>query len=403
MKIGLVCPYDFSYPSGVANHVSSLQRQFAKMGYEVKVIAPASRAVSAFGDRFIPMGKTLPIPANDSIVRITLSMTLRSRINEILERENFDVIHLHEPMMPTLCSAVLLLSRSVTIGTFHACYRTPKYGPGKPFDGYNFGKPFTTALLRRWARRLDGKIVVSKPAMEFANKYFPGDYTIIPNGVDVERFSPDVLPIADFCDGKVNILFVGRLEKRKGFNYLLEAYKRVKREIPDSRLIVVGPGTTLRHKFGKQVMAEGIKDVVFVGYVSHNELPRYYKTADIFCAPATGWESFGLVLLEAMAVGKPVVASNIEGYASVVSHGVDGLLVPPKDEEKLAEALVFLGSNGSLRQEMGAKGGLKALGYSWEHIAQRVLDYYKKVLSESARSRRYPELEAMSPLGSTGR
>ena len=403
MKIGLVSPYDFAYPGGVVNHISSLEHHFTKMGHEVKVIAPTSKAISAFGDRFILIGKPRSIPASGSIVRTTLSLNLSPRIKGILDHENFDIIHLHEPLMPTLCTTVLRFSRSANIGTFHACYHKPKYTPGKPLDGYNFGRPFITLFLKRRARKLNGKIAVSKPAMEFASKYFPGDYEIIPNGVDVERFSPDILPIADFCDGKVNILFVGRLEKRKGFNYLLEAYKQVKQEIPNSRLIVVGPGIRLRRKYEKQVMLEGIKDVVFVGYTSSDELPRFYKTADIFCAPATSWESFGIVLLEAMAVGKPVVASNIDGYASVVTHGVDGLLVPPKDEEMLAQVLVSLMRDESLRQQMGARGRSKAQDYSWEHIARRVLDYYTRVLSESPGNKRFPEFEVMSPLGSTRR
>jgi len=399
MKIGLVCPYDFAYPSGVATHVTSLERCFTQMGHEVKVIAPASRPVYICGERFIPVGKPRPLPASGSMVRITLSMNLKSRVKGILDQENFDIIHLHEPLMPTLCPTVLLLSHSVTIGTFHACYRKPKYAPGKPLDGYNFGKPITTMLLKRWARRLDGRIAVSKPAREFASGYFPGEYEIIPNGVDVERFSPDVLPISEFCDGKMNILFVGRLEKRKGFNYLLEAYKKIKPEIPASRLIVVGPGTVLRRRYEKQVVEEGIKDVVFAGHVSQDELPRFYKTADIFCAPATSWESFGIVLLEAMAVGKPVVASNIDGYAGVVTHGVEGLLVPPKDSENLGQALLSLMKDESLRQEMGAKGKLKAQDYSWERIARRILDYYNKVLSKRTENKKIPEFEAISPSG----
>ncbi|GAF84267.1 unnamed protein product [marine sediment metagenome] len=219
--------------------------------------------------------------------------------------------------------------------------------------------------------------------MEFANKHLPGNYTIIPNGVDLEHFSPDVSPIDEFCDGKVNILFVGRLEKRKGLNYLLEAYRQAKREVPNSRLIVVGPGTRLRRKYEKQVVHKDIKDVVFVGHVGYDELPRYYQTAGIFCAPATSCESFGIVLLEAMALGKPIVASNIDGYASVVTHNVEGLLVPPRDERTLTRALLPLMTDESRRQHMGAKGKVKALDYSWQLIAQRVYNYYIKVLSES--------------------
>ncbi len=392
MKIALVSPYDFAFPGGVTNHISALEHHFTQMGHQVKVIAPVSRAVSAFGDRFIPIGKPRPVPAGGSICRVTISPWLSSRIKAVLEAEKFDIVHLHEPLMPMLCTTVLRLSNAATIGTFHAFSARPGYD----FLGYNFGKPFSTILLKRWFRKLDGKIAVSKPAMEFVRRYFPGYYNIIPNGIDLDHFSPDIPPIDEFSDGKVNILFVGRLEKRKGANYLLKAYQRVKQEIPDSRLIIVGPGTRLRKKYEKQVMRSGLKDVVFVGYAAYDELPRYYKTADVFCAPATGWESFGIVLLEAMAVGKPVVASDIGGYASIVTHGVDGLLVPPKDEEVLAQALISLMTDESLRQQMGARGRVKALEYSWENIAQKILNYYVRVLSEPPWQKRFPEFEARS-------
>ena len=391
MKIALVSPYDFAYPGGVTLHISYLERYFTRMGHEVKVIAPASKAISSFGDRFIPIGRPRPIPASGSICRVTISPWLSPRIKAVLDEENFDIIHLHEPLMPMLCTTVLRLSQTATIGTFHACHSSFL---GRP--AYNFAKPLGKWILRRWFRKLDGKIAVSKPAMEFARGHFPGYYNIIPNGVDLDHFSPDASPIDQFCDGKVNILFVGRLEKRKGLNYLVEAFEQVKQEIPNSRLIIVGPGTRLRRKYEKQVMRSGLKDVVFTGFVSYDELPRYYKTADVFCAPATGRESFGIILLEAMAVGKPIVASNIEGYASVVTHGVDGLLVPPEDKERLAQTLISLLTDQSLRQEMGAKGRVKALEYSWEHIAQNVLDYYVMVLGEPPWRKQFPEFKAMS-------
>jgi len=349
------------------------------MGHEVKIIAPASHAITTFGDRFIPIGKPRPIPTGGTIARVTISLRLASTIKAVLSKEKFDIVHLHEPFMPMLCSAVLRFSNAPNIGTFHAC-------GGKP--GYGFGKPISTIMLKRRARKLDGRIAVSKVAMEFANKYVPGCYTIIPNGVDLECFSPEVPPIDQFVDDKLNILFVSRLEKRKGLNYLLEAYKQVKGEIPNSRLIIVGPGTRLRHKYEKWVRRNGVKDVVFVGYVSYDELPRYYKTADIFCVPATGRESFGIILLEAMAAGKPIVATNIEGYAGLVADGVEGLLVPPKNKEQLAQALISLATDDSLRQEIGARGRIKASEYGWEHIAQRVSNYYLRVISGAEASTR---------------
>jgi len=384
VKIALVSPYDFSHPGGVILHISYLDRYFTKMGHEVKVIAPASQAVPDFGDRFIPIGRPRPIPSSGSIARVTVSLVLAPKIREVLEREKFDIIHFHEPLMPMLCTSILRLSKTANVGTFHASY-------GKP--GYNFARPIGKWILRRWFRKLDGKIAVSKPAVEYAQTNFPGYYNIIPNGVDLEHFSPDVAPIEEFNDGKLNILFVSRLEKRKGLNYLLEAFKQVKEEIPDCRLIVVGPGTRLRRKYERYVARSGLKDVVFVGLVAYDDLPRYYKTADVFCAPAIGSESFGIILLEAMAMGKPIVASDIEGYASVISHGVDGLLVPPGDKDSLAQALISLLGDESLRQEMGARGRAKALEHSWERIAQKVFAYYVRVLREPPWNKKFPEFE----------
>ena len=386
MKIALVSPYDFVYPSGVNIHVSSLERQFTKMGHDVRIIAPLSGNVSGIGDKFIRIGTPIPIPIGGTICRVTISLRLGPTIKSVLSRENFDIIHLHEPFMPMLCSAVLRFSNTANVATFHAFGGT----------GYKFGRPISTIMLRRRLPKLDGKIAVSQAAMEFASKHIPGYYNIIPNGVDLELFSPDVSPISEFCDGKLNILFVGRLEKQKGVNYLINAYRQVRQEVPNSRLIIVGPGTRLRGKYEKEVARSGLKDVVFVGGKPQRELPQYYKTADVFCAPATGLESFGIVLLEAMAMGKPIVATDIEGYNSVLTHGVEGLLVPPKNEEVLARALVSLLTNEPLRQEMAARAKLKAREYSWEHIAQRVLNYYARILSEPPWKKHLPEVEALS-------
>jgi len=387
MKIALVSPYDFAFPGGVCNHISCLEQCLTQMGNLVKVIAPASHTITTFGDRFIPIGKPRPVPASGSICRVTISPWLSSSIKPVLDTEQFDIIHLHEPLMPMLCTTVLRLSPTATVGTFHAT-------GGRP--GYDLGRPVTTILLKRWFRRLNGKIAVSPPAREFVSKYFPGFYNIIPNGVDLEHFSPDVAPIEKYLDGKTNILFVGRLESRKGVNYLLQAYHAVKKQTPECRLIVVGPGTRLRHKYEKWVRQKKLEDVAFIGPVSYDELPRYYKTADIFCSPATGSESFGVVLLEAMATGKPIVASDIEGYASVMSHGDEGLLVPPRDWQKLAQALITLITDAPLRRQMGARGIARAPDYSWASVSRQVYNYYVRVLGEPPWQKKFPELEPVS-------
>lgn len=367
MKIALVSPYDYAYPGGVVNHICHLYDQFKMMGHIVKIITPCSDEKACLGSQdIIALGRPFPVPSGGSIARATLSPALSSPVRAILERERFDIIHIHEPLGSTLPLTTLRVSQSVNVGTFHACHREPR--------GYQMMKPFVI----KWFNKLDGKIAVSTPAMEFISKHFPGDYRIIPNGIDVEHFSAEVSPIEGLCDGKLNILFVGRLEKRKGLRYLLGAYKEVTREIPNSRLIVVGPGA--RQEYENLISRASLEDVVFTGYVSNEELPRYYKTADLFCAPATGGESFGIVLLEAMAAAKPIVASHIDGYASVMSHGVEGLLVPPKDEQALASAIIHLLGDISIRQEMGSRGRQKVEHYKWQNIARRVVEYYTSLL-----------------------
>jgi len=394
MKIALVSPYDFAYPGGVVNHISCLEQQFTRMGHDVKIIAPASKAIHTIGDRFIRIGTPRPIPVSGSIARVTVSLRLESQINEVFEREKFDICHLHEPLMPTVCTTALRLKHAPTVGTFHASGARP---------WYTWCTPLGKWYLNRWFRKLDGRIAVSPSAREYVRSYFPADYTIIPNGVDTDHFNHDVPPIDTLNDGKLNILFVGRLEKRKGFNYLLKAYRQVKREFPNCRLISVGPGIRLRHRYERQVNRSGLEDVVFAGYATYSDLPRYYKTADIACFPATGRESFGIVLLEAMAVSKPIIASDIEGYANVLTHGTEGLLAPPKNVEKLTESIITLMKDKPLRQQMGTRGKLKAMEYDWAHVAQRVLDFYLETLNDSSQKEPIQEKEAMPVSTASGK
>jgi phosphatidylinositol alpha-mannosyltransferase len=381
MKIALVSPYDFAYPSGVGNHISCLEQQFTRLGHDVKIIAPASKAIYTIGDRFIRIGTPRPIPVSGSIARITISLWLDSTIKEVFEREKFDICHLHEPLMPTLCTTILRLKKSPMVGTFHA-------SGGKPW--YNMFSPIGKWYLNRWFRKLDARIAVSRVALDYVNKYFPAEYNIIPNGVDTQHFNEKVTVIDRFNDGKINILFVGRLEKRKGFDYLLEAYRLIKPAIPDCRLIQVGPGVRLLKKYEKHIRQYGIPDVNFTGYATYNDLARYYKTADIVCFPNTGWESQGIVLLEAMSTGKPIIASAIGGFMSVLTDGVEGIAVPPRDTEKLSEAILRLIKNKQLRQQMGSRGIARAQVYDWPIIAGKLLDLYNKALKNIRQSAAKP-------------
>ena len=381
MKIGLISPYDFTVPGGVNSHIQHLAENFEGMGHEVRIVAPCSQRRSlSLSENVIRIGRPIGVPASGSVARIALSLRLAPQVKRVLAAENFDVVHIHEPFVPFLPVQFLRFSETTNVATFHAA----KEGGGSRW--YAYGR----RVLRRWFRNLDGKIAVSLPAMRLVSRYFPGYYNIIPNGVDIAHFSAPLEPLPQYCDGKLNILFVGRLEKRKGVANLLRAYTRVKEEMPNTRLLIVGPETRLKRGYERTVREAGLQDVVFAGYASYEELPRYHRTAHIFCAPATGHESQGIVLLEAMAAGKPIVACNIEGYAGVLTHGVEGLLVLPNDNEGLADALLQLLRDPDLRQVMGERGRQRAPEFSWERISQRVLSYYERL--------RYEKQSSLSPL-----
>lgn len=368
MKIALVSPYDYPYPGGVTNHVRQLYTQFTSLGHEVRIMAPSSnRNLEKEEDDVYRIGNVRRVHANGSIARITLSFRLARRVREVLASEAFDVIHAHEPLMPSLPPTVLRYSSSLNIGTFHA-YRGSYYG-------YFYGRP----ILRRVFNNLDGRIAVSRAAKRFVRQYFMAPYKIIPNGVEVERFDPArVEPIPELNDGRPNILFVGRPEKRKGVGYLLRAYPRIKAAFPDARFIIVGAGNWEESPYRAYIERQGMKDITIVGRVSDADLPRYHRSAHVFCAPAVQGESFGIVLLEAMAAGLPIVASNIEGYSQVLTDGEEGILVPPRDEEAVADSVCRLLEDRALAAAMGERGLHTASLYSWQRIAEDVLDFYVK-------------------------
>ena len=368
MKIAMVSPYDFTWPGGVTAHVTQLARELGRSGHEVQVLAPHSPSrESQDADLHVPLGRSVPLPSGGSIARVSLSWWLYPKVRALLRKEQFDVIHLHEPMAPILPLCVLEFSDSVNVGTFHASYARQHL--------YRITHP----IIKRWQQRLHGNIAVSPAARRYVNNTFPGDYEIIPNGIDFKHFSTNVAPMPQYQDGKINILFVGRLEKRKGLRYLLEAYGKLKWDLPNIRLIVVGPGNPDKESY-RVMSSQNLQDVEFVGRVSYDDLPRYYASADIFCSPATGAESFGIVLLEAMSAGKPVVASDIEGFRGVMTHGEQGLLVPKKDSNALAEALGMLARDPELRRKLGGNGNRLAEEYRWEVVAGRVEAYYNTCL-----------------------
>lgn len=365
MKVALISAYDYAHPGGVTEHVRHLGAGLRRRGHEVTVFAPCSdREYAGTHADFVRVGRPFPIPAHGSLARITVSLHLTNRIKHYMREGRFEVVHLHEPLMPVLPMTALRFSESVNVGTFHAFARSNV--------GYYYGKP----LLKRYVQRLNARIAVSEPARDFVQRYFPGEYRIVPNGIDVARFAGGQ-PFADLRDGKMTILFVGRLEYRKGLGYLLRAFALLKESYPQLRLVIVGDGP-MRRWYANFLARKQLPDVIMAGYVPAEDLPRYYASCDIFCAPNTGDESFGLILLEAMAAGKPIVATNIDGFRSVVHSGREGILVDRKDKRQLAQALQQLIKDEGLRREMGQTGQRHAVGFDWQRVTEQVLEVYRQ-------------------------
>jgi phosphatidylinositol alpha-mannosyltransferase len=366
VKIALVSPYSMQQPGGVAEHVAHLRDEFCRIGHDVTVMAPRGRQGGMeVADGYYGIGRTITIPGNGSKMRLTFDVTLYADVKQIMRRERFDIVHLHEPLMPVLPYMVLLNSRAVNVATFHA------YSGSQPW--YSALKPYMSFVLTR----LDGRIAVSPPARDFVNKYFEGHYDVIPNGIDVARYGAHVEPFPWAHDGTPRILFVGRFEEsRKGFRYLIRAMPLVRQQFPNAKLVVIGSGRP--EKFLNLMERYGVDNVEFKGFVSQDDKARYYASADVCCVPSTGNESFGYVIVEPMAAGRAVVATNIPGYASVVTPGEDGLLVEPRDPQALALALVRALSDSGLRDRLGANGQVTARKFDWPQVAERVLEAYER-------------------------
>jgi len=243
-------------------------------------------------------------------------------------------------------------------------------------------------LMGSHARRLHGRIAVSAAARHFIDRYFPGDYKVIPNGVDVGRFQRAV-PIAKWQYGTKNILFVGRFEPRKGLIDLLKAYRILRKTGCKCRLLVIGGGPQEREA-RRYLMTRKMGGVEFLGRVSDEERDALFKTADVYCSPATGGESFEIVLLEAMAAGTAIVYSDIHGYKGVVRRDREGLLVPPRDKKALAGALARVLGDDSLRESMGESGMARAQEFSWPRVTAKVEDYYGFVIRRLAAQGQLP-------------
>ena len=366
MKIALASPYDITHFGGVNAHVLNLATEFTRQGHDVAIMAPCNVRMSDIsGIPFFSLGRSYPFHTAGSVARLSPAAWKHWQIGRFLRDEAFDVVHVHEPFAPVPMYQVVLASKGLTIGTFHA---------------YNSA----TRRLRIWKRvllpiyrALDGRIAVSEASRQFVTTHFPGEYEVIPNGIEIDHFAKPRARLPEFDDGKVNILFVGRAEVRKGLKYLIGAFSLLKWEMPNIRLIVVGPGNP--DLDSARYMAErGVgKDICFVGSPSYEDLPSYHHSADIFCTASVDRESFGYVIAESMAAGLPVVVTDIPGHRSVVGGKQNAMLVPPKDEAAMADALRTLIEDPALRERLGKAAREKVEDYRWSRVSSLIYDYYQ--------------------------
>jgi phosphatidylinositol alpha-mannosyltransferase len=363
VRIVVVSPYDMDVPGGVQSHVAHLARELRRGGDDVRVVAPGTRSR---GEDRIAVGSSVAISFNGSVAPIALDPRAARRTLEAIRDFAPDVVHIHEPAVPWVSLAASRQVAVPTVGTFHAWSDRDR--------AYRIGRP----LLRRVARRLDARVAVSEAACRYhADALGMGgrEFTVVPNAVDVSRFA-DATPIPGHLPP--TLLFVGRLEKRKGLEQLIRAFILLKTHRSDVRLLVVGEGPE-RDRCQALVPARMRSDVVFLGRVGQDDLPRFYRSADVFVAPALGGESFGIVLIEAMAAGTPVVASDIPGYRSVVRDELHGSLVRPGDPRALADALHTLLENPARREAMGREAQRYVQGYDWSAVTARLRAIYREV------------------------
>jgi phosphatidylinositol alpha-mannosyltransferase len=346
--------------------VLDLAHQFDSMGHEVAVAGPAGDGLLPQNGYTYHLGATFRILSPGDSARVNLNPFVIQSVRSFLAEHEFDVVHLHEPYLPFIGPAFLHFTDAVKVGTFH----TWREGPHLPYLA-------AWPLLLYLNRKLDGRVAVSAAAQKTISSYVRGDYRIIPNGVDFARFARPVPPPEYLLDERPTVLFVGRIEARKGIPYLLRAFQAVKQEEPLARLVVVGEGG-LRAEYEQLTERLGIDDVHFEGFVPPECLPGYYQRADVFCSPSTVNESFGITLLEAMAANAPTVATTTNG-ATLGEHEVHGLMVPPKDDVALASAMLRLLDDRRLAERLAARAHERAQEFDWEKVALRLLDYYDEL------------------------
>ncbi len=367
MRIGIVTEYYYPSIGGVQEHEHHFAREARRLGHTVQSITSSMPdlpppAPEAAGPDVLRIARSRPVFVNGSFGRVSTGLFLGGAMQAALERGRFDVLHVHCPLTPVLPYLALHRASCPVVGTFHT-----NFHPGALFR-------LTRAAQQRYLDRLDAAVAVSRACVAAVSSHLHADFRIIPNGVDVERFAKG-RRLTRYDDGKLNVLWVGRAEPRNGLERMLAAFVELRRSV-DARLLVVVDGPLLP-RYRAMVPPGLAGDVVFAGKLLH-ERPDWYASADVYCA-TTSIASFGVTLLEAMAAGKPILASEIDGFREVLTHGKEGELLPRDDARAWARALCRLAREPARALAYGDRGKMSVQRYAWPRVASEVLGVYRSI------------------------
>ncbi|MGQ9678477.1 MAG: glycosyltransferase family 4 protein [bacterium] len=369
MRICLVSSAYRPYISGVGEHVHNLAQQLQSLGHSVHILTTTYRLT--YKNNALPatrLGKALILPFAGGQFTLPVSLKLHLSAHNFFLRQDFDIVHCHGIFPPELAYWSAKYTRNSLVVTFHTV--TP--------DLPNFVSKTAAFLLKEIDRKIKVKIAVSQACRRWAEKFFKGDFRVIPNGVDIERFNPKIPPVIE--QNFPLILFVGRLEERKGLNTLILALPEIIKYHPMVKLLVIGNGPLKRHYLKLAARLEVDRSLIMVDTIPNDLLPGYYTSATVFVAPTIGKEAMGIVLLEALACGRPVVASDISGYKEIITNGINGILVPPNNPRVLAQEIITILDSRQYRYELAHQARLRALDFDWRKITQALEQVYKEVV-----------------------
>jgi phosphatidyl-myo-inositol alpha-mannosyltransferase len=367
LRIGIVCPYSWNIPGGVQAHVRDLAETLLALGHHVSVLAPGDEETPDLPSHVVLAGKTFPVPYNGSVARVQFGLVAAARVRRWLRDGKFDVVHVHEPAAASLSLLTCMIHDGPLVATFHMA--TTRSRVLAMFD----------TMLQPFLEKLSGRIAVSTAARKVIVEHLGADAVVIPNGISVERLR-SAPQLAEFAGRGQTIGFIGRYdEPRKGMQILISALERLGPSRPDLRLLVAGRGDA--EEFMRTVPASVRGRVTLLGQVSEPVKASLLRTVDVCCAPNTGQESFGIILLEAMAAGAPIVASDLEAFRRVLGEGAAGLLFPTGDAEALAVALAGLLDDPDQRARLAAAGTRAVAPFDWSIVVAQIVRVYELAIA----------------------